>query len=133
MFTQFPRFFLGVFIVVGSACFAPSVLAGEGGVCGAASFNLFDNSEWSEVTEAAAAVAIGKTTAYARAKASGEAGPLKAFAIGTGGKISSEPNGIYIGSIAQESSDGLLKSQSNDISNDININVLSTTINSSSF
>jgi hypothetical protein len=130
MFTQFKTFLPVASIFVGSTCFTPYVLAGEGGVAGAASFNLVYTGE---VTESAAAVAIGKTTAYAGATAQGSVSSLDAFAVGTGVKITGVANSIDLSTINEESSDGLLQSQNNEISNDINIDVIGGTISSPSF
>jgi hypothetical protein len=127
MFTQFKTLLPVASIFVGSVCFAPYALAGEGGIAGAASFNLNGGS----VTEATAAVAIGKSTAYAAATASGGAGPLEAFAVGTGGMITFGGS-IYINSVEEESTAGLQQAQTNEISNDINIDVINGKVNTTS-
>jgi hypothetical protein len=61
---------------------APSSFAGEGGTAGAAAFKI--DSSTGNVSEVAAAAAIGKKSAFAGSFVSGITGDLEAFALGTG-------------------------------------------------
>lgn len=108
-------------VVAGSFGFANSAFAGEGGVAGAASFQL----NAGVVTEASSAVAVGKSTAYAGAVTNTGAG-TEAFAAGTGGLITLTGNSVYIQSIAQDTALGT--AQQNELNdNDININITGAT------
>jgi hypothetical protein len=102
-------------VTAGGMSLAPAAFAGEGGIAGAASFNL----SGSAVTEAAVAAAIGKNAAYAGANAAGGAGALDAFAAGAGGDIAVDgSNGSnYITSITQESDTGVAIEQKNTLTN----------------
>lgn len=108
--------------VAGSVGFSYSVLAGEGGVAGAASVQLTSGV----VTQASVAVAVGKSTAYAGATTS-SGSSTEAFAAGTGGFVTVLEESIYLDSIDADSN--LAAAQSNDITaNDVNINAISGTV-----
>ncbi|GCL39281.1 hypothetical protein SR1949_44060 [Sphaerospermopsis reniformis] len=103
-------------VVAGSFGFANSAFAGEGGVAGAASFQL----NAGQVTEASSAVAVGKSTAYAGAVTNGAG--TEAFAAGNGGAITLNGNSVYIQSIAQDTA--LVNEQANQLdNNDVQIDV----------
>ncbi len=111
-------------VVAGSFGVATSAFAGEGGVAGSASFIL----DGVNVTEASAAVAVGKSTAYAGAVTNGGAG-TEAFAGGTGGEITLTGSSVYIQSIAVEDALSLGAIQANQLdANDVNIDVTGGTV-----
>ncbi|TAE57242.1 MAG: hypothetical protein EAZ87_16640 [Nostocales cyanobacterium] len=105
-------------VVAGSFGATNSASAGEGGVAGSASFQLTGG----DVTQASAAVAVGKSTAYAGAATFTGFG-TEAFAVGTGGDINLSGSSVYITSITGDTNLGA--AQVNDLNdNDVNINVI---------
>lgn len=102
-------------VTAGGMSLAPAAFAGEGGIAGAASFNL----SGSAVTGAAVAAAIGKNAAYAGANAAGNGGALDAFAVGAGGTISvaGSSGSNYVTGIIEESTTGLGTQQANTLTN----------------
>jgi len=76
------------------------------------------NVDW-----ASAAIAVGKTTAYAGATS--EATVNEAFAVGSGGAITFTGTDIYIQSVAEETVAGLAQEQANDFDNqEVNIDMI---------
>jgi hypothetical protein len=110
--------------VTGSVGFSSSAFAGEGGVAGAASFQLTTGV----VTQASVAVAVGKSTAYAGATTSSGTGTgTEAFAAGTSGLVTILEESIYLESINADTN--LTAAQTNDLTaNDININAINGTV-----
>ncbi|MCP2727461.1 hypothetical protein [Limnofasciculus baicalensis] len=98
-------------VTAGGVSLAPAAFAGEGGIAGAASFNLRGGA----VTDAAVAAAIGKNAAYAGAN--NNHGHIDAFAVGTGGRIVVDGDSNYVTIISEESSTGLEKKQANTLTN----------------
>jgi len=97
--------------------------AGQGGVAGAASFQL---DGFGNVLEASAAVAVGKSTAYAGAETTALV-PTSAFSAGTGGVITFTGTSIYIQSIAEDAQLGT--AQANDLTgNTVNIDAALATV-----
>jgi hypothetical protein len=117
------QLFVAAALVAGSFGFSSSAFAGEGGVAGAASFQLTGGA----VTQASVAVAVGKSTAYAGAATPGGIG-TEAFAAGTGGAMTFSGNSIYIQSIDTENANRLGTAQVNQLDgNDVNIDVINGT------
>jgi hypothetical protein len=88
-----------------------SVFAGEGGIAGSLAYQ-FDGTT---VTNASAAIAVGKTTAYAGAVTDAPGGTTEAFAVGTGGKVTLGTGSPYIADIAEETTAGLAINQANSL------------------
>ena len=109
-------------VTAGGMSLAPAAFAGEGGIAGAASFSLTNG----QVTDAAVAAGIGKTSAYAGAN-NDLAGGLDAFAAGTGGAINMNNDSNYITSIGGVDATQLGTVQANTLTNQtINLNATST-------
>ena len=107
---------LAATLVFGSLSFTPAAIAGEGGVAGAASFNLDSGGA---VLEASVAAAVGKATAYAAARTTANNGSdnitTEALAIGTGAAIDFNGSSIFLDSVSEESTAGLAADQANEI------------------
>ncbi|HEY9607377.1 MAG TPA: hypothetical protein V6C85_37680 [Allocoleopsis sp.] len=103
--------------------FAASALAGEGGVAGSASFQL---DATGNVENAAVAAAVGKDSAYAGANnyPGFFNSKLDAFAVGTGGQITTNGSTNYIQSVGQDTN--RFTSQLNNLNGD-NIDINATT------
>lgn len=102
------KFFITVATVAASGLsLATSALAGPGvgGVAGSASFQL---SPTGQVRNAAVAAGVGKDTAYAGANVRpGFLGPnLDAFAVGTGGSVTTSTFSNYVQSVGPDTSRG---------------------------
>jgi hypothetical protein len=109
-------------LIAGSFGFNSSAFAGEGGVAGAASFQLTSGV----VTQASVAVAVGKSTAYAGAATPGGTG-TEAFAAGTSGLVTLGGVSIYLSTIAGDTVLGT--AQANELTaNDVNINAINGTV-----
>jgi hypothetical protein len=109
-------------LVFGTLSFAPLSLAGEGGIAGAASFNL---DATGIVLEASVATAVGKTTAYGGAQTTTDGSgniTTEALAVGTGAEITFNGSDIFLDSISEESSSGLPINQGNTIDQTVDIN-----------
>jgi hypothetical protein len=106
------------FLGIGSSAYA----AGQGGITGAAAF-VTDGA--GVVTEASAAVAVGKSDAVSGA-ISGVG--TEAFAAGTSGAVTMAPGAVYIQTIASDTNLGV--AQGNDLSgSETNIDVAAGTVN----
>jgi hypothetical protein len=99
---------LSVTLLASVFAITPKAFAGEGGIAGAASFNL-DPDTGTFVLEASTAIAVGKTSAYALSNTTGT--DTQALATGTGGAITLT-DGILTG-IAEET--GLGTAQANEL------------------
>lgn len=99
-----------------SGAFAQSV--GVGGVAGSASFQMNGN----QVQGAAVSAAVGKDTAYAGANAAPTTGGFKldAFAVGTGGTITTATGSNYLSNIGADATRDM--AQSNIMGGSVDIN-----------
>lgn len=111
------KILVNVITVAASALgLAASALAGEGGIAGSASFQLDPTT--GNVQNAAVAAAVGKDSAYAGAN--NYAGwQLDAFAVGTGGYITTNGSTNYIQSVGPDFNRGTY--QANDLGGLVNI------------
>lgn len=92
-----------VLLAISALGASSSVFAGEAGVAGAISYQL---GATGQVTNASAAIAVGKNSAYAGATTDG-LGATEAFAAGSGGEMTFLGAGsIYIDTIAEDSDMG---------------------------
>lgn len=107
-------------VAVSALGLAASALAGEGGVAGSASFQLDPTGN---VQNAAVAAAVGKDSAYAGANNYpgflGFGSKLDAFAVGTGGQITTNGSTNYIQSVGQDTNRGTY--QANDLNGMVDI------------
>ncbi len=117
------KILVNVITVAASALgLAASALAGEGGVAGSASFQLDPTT--GNVQNAAVAAAVGKDSAYAGAN-NYPGFQLDAFAVGTGGDISTNGFTNYIQSVGPDVNRGV--SQANNLGGLVDIDATSGT------
>ena len=115
---------LGIIAIATGLLFsAGASFAGEGGVAAAISVHI--DTATSKVDFAAAAMAVGKTTAYAFAEALGNAtgNIANASAVGTGGALVMDRETGRVTSVTEESTTGLVISQANTLTETINLNL----------
>jgi hypothetical protein len=94
---------------ISGLCLSANAFAGEAGVAGSLAIRLnAGNVDW-----AAAAIAIGKTTAYAGATSNKT--DAEAFAVGTGGAITLSGADVYLQAVAEETAAGLAIDQANSL------------------
>jgi hypothetical protein len=114
-------------VAIGAAVFgfaSSALAAGQGGIAGAASFLLPGGA----VSNAAAAVAVGKSTGYANANTM-NLGVAQAQAAGAAGVLSLDTATAYITSIAAEDVATLPTPQANAITaTSTNIDAINTTV-----
>ncbi|HEY9596856.1 MAG TPA: hypothetical protein V6D33_04235 [Cyanophyceae cyanobacterium] len=117
------KILVNVITVAASALgLAASALAGEGGVAGSASFQLDPTT--GNVQNAAVAAAVGKDSAYAGAN-NYPGFQLDAFAVGTGGDITTNGFTNYIQSVGPDVNRGI--SQANNLGGLVDIDATSGT------
>lgn len=98
-------------LAISALSLSSNVFAGEGGVAGSISYQISSSA----VTNASAAVAVGKNTAYAGASSTA-GGATDAFAAGSAGVMTPSGSSIYINSIASDLNADLGTAQSNTLS-----------------
>ncbi len=113
-----------VAVATGLLCSANTSFAGEGGVAAAISVHIDTATGMVDFTSAA--MAVGKTTAYAIS----EAGTTytAAIAVGTGGALTIDTEKGYVSSVAEESAASLATAQANTLTETINIDADAGTI-----
>lgn len=104
-----------VAIAIGLLCSANMSVAGEGGL--AAAISVYTDA--TGVTHVSAAMAVGKTTAYAVTASMPEF--TEAIAVGSGGTITIDATTGHVTSVTDETATNLAVAQSNTMTGTVNI------------